>query len=133
MGLKTSCESCGKLVAGVTAALKNINGRDLCPDCALNPNGVLQYYCPACNMYFPNKAKKGNGWIELILYFFYIAPGIIYSVWRRTGNSDACPKCKSSSLISADAGTHIKCPECAELVKREAKVCKHCGCRLVPQ
>ncbi len=29
--------------------------------------------------------------------------------------------------------THVKCPDCAELVRREARVCKHCGCRLVPQ
>lgn len=29
--------------------------------------------------------------------------------------------------------THVKCPDCAELIKREAKVCKHCGCRLIPQ
>ncbi len=29
--------------------------------------------------------------------------------------------------------THVKCPDCAELVKREAKVCKHCGCKLIPQ
>ena len=29
--------------------------------------------------------------------------------------------------------THVKCPDCRELVLREAHVCKHCGCRLVPQ
>lgn len=29
--------------------------------------------------------------------------------------------------------THVKCPDCAELVRKEARVCKHCGCRLVPQ
>jgi energy-converting hydrogenase Eha subunit F len=29
--------------------------------------------------------------------------------------------------------SHVKCPDCAELVKREARVCKHCGCKLVPQ
>lgn len=29
--------------------------------------------------------------------------------------------------------THVKCPDCAELVKREARVCKHCGCKLMPQ
>jgi hypothetical protein len=29
--------------------------------------------------------------------------------------------------------THVKCPDCAELVLKEAKVCKHCHCRLVPQ
>lgn len=27
--------------------------------------------------------------------------------------------------------THVKCPDCAELILIEAKVCKHCGCRLV--
>lgn len=29
--------------------------------------------------------------------------------------------------------SHVKCPDCAELVLKEAKVCKHCGCRLIPQ
>ena len=29
--------------------------------------------------------------------------------------------------------THVKCPECAELVLKEAKLCKHCGTRLIPQ
>lgn len=25
-------------------------------------------------------------------------------------------------------GEHIKCPDCAELILKEAKKCKHCGC-----
>jgi hypothetical protein len=29
--------------------------------------------------------------------------------------------------------THVKCPDCAELVLKDARVCKHCGCRLTPQ
>jgi Na+/melibiose symporter-like transporter len=29
--------------------------------------------------------------------------------------------------------THVTCPDCAELVRKEAKVCKHCGCKLIPQ
>ena len=28
--------------------------------------------------------------------------------------------------------THVKCPDCKELVFKEAKVCKHCGCKLAP-
>lgn len=28
--------------------------------------------------------------------------------------------------------THVKCPDCAELVLKEAKVCKHCGTKLLP-
>lgn len=29
--------------------------------------------------------------------------------------------------------THVKCPDCAELIRKEARKCKHCGCSLVPQ
>ncbi len=29
--------------------------------------------------------------------------------------------------------THVRCPDCKELVHREASVCRHCGCKLVPQ
>lgn len=29
--------------------------------------------------------------------------------------------------------THVKCPDCRELVLKEARVCKHCGCRLIPE
>jgi bacteriorhodopsin len=28
--------------------------------------------------------------------------------------------------------THVKCPDCKELVLKEAKVCKHCRCKLIP-
>jgi hypothetical protein len=133
MGLKASCDSCGRTVAGVFRGLQNVNGKYLCSTCAANPDGVLQYYCTSCNMYFAYTGKKGNGWIELVLYLLYIVPGIIYSIWRRTGYSAVCPKCKSASLISAAAGTHIKCPDCKELVLKDARKCKHCDCTLVPQ
>jgi uncharacterized membrane protein YeaQ/YmgE (transglycosylase-associated protein family) len=29
--------------------------------------------------------------------------------------------------------THVRCPDCKELVHKEARKCKHCGCQLVPQ
>jgi hypothetical protein len=29
--------------------------------------------------------------------------------------------------------THVRCPDCRELVLKDARVCKHCGCRLVPE
>lgn len=29
--------------------------------------------------------------------------------------------------------THVKCPECRELVLKDARKCKHCGSALVPQ
>lgn len=29
--------------------------------------------------------------------------------------------------------THFRCPDCKEFVLKEARVCKHCGCKLVPE
>ena len=29
--------------------------------------------------------------------------------------------------------THVKCPDCRELVLKDARQCKHCGCTLIPQ
>jgi uncharacterized paraquat-inducible protein A len=29
--------------------------------------------------------------------------------------------------------THVRCPECRELILKDARKCKHCGTRLVPQ
>jgi|LakMenEpi03Aug12_release.lakeMendotaPanAssembly.Ray.scaffolds.fasta_scaffold359378_2 hypothetical protein len=28
--------------------------------------------------------------------------------------------------------THLRCPDCRELVRKDAKICKHCHCKLVP-
>jgi hypothetical protein len=29
--------------------------------------------------------------------------------------------------------THVKCPDCREFVLKEATICKHCSCKLIPQ
>lgn len=29
--------------------------------------------------------------------------------------------------------THVRCPDCRELVRMDARKCKHCGITLVPQ
>jgi len=29
--------------------------------------------------------------------------------------------------------SHVRCPECKELVRKDAKVCKHCGTKLIPE
>ena len=47
-------------------------------------------------------------------------------IWANTGNVE-------TPSTSPNGNTHVKCPDCAELVKREAKICKHCGCKLIPQ
>ena len=41
-------------------------------------------------------------------------------------------KAKFSSSLLASPDTHVKCPDCKELILKEARVCKHCGCKLIP-
>lgn len=38
-----------------------------------------------------------------------------------------------SGFVNATPETHVKCPDCRELVIKDARKCKHCGCALVPQ
>lgn len=136
MSLKTSCDGCGQ---GVLGNLTLINGRYLCRECASNPTGVHKYYCNACHNFSPVALRKGNGWIEFVLYLCYFVPGIIYSIWRRSGEPTVCPICRANALISAgsakapvqtvaaESRDEVDCPFCAEKILARAKICKHCG------
>lgn len=100
---------------------------------------MAKYYCNFCQHYTNDANMKGSGWIELVLYLFYIIPGIIYSIWRRSGEPNICPLCNSVGLIPAhlvpieandepeETRDEIECPYCAEKILAKAKICKHCG------
>lgn len=103
--------------------------------------------CRNCGHVGESERKlKGSVIITLILLCAYILPGIIYMVWRRTGLKDRCAKCGSEQVVPQGSPraaalmqgvvspeTHVKCPDCRELVLRDARKCKHCGIALVPQ
>lgn len=60
-------------------------------------------YCPRCK--YQGKAKramKGSFVIELVLWCFFIIPGVIYSLWRLTTKSKVCPDCGEDKLIPHD-------------------------------
>lgn len=42
---------------------------------------------------------NGSILIELILWCFFIIPGVIYSIWRLTSRHAACPKCGAANMI----------------------------------
>jgi len=56
----------------------------------------------------PPKLIRGSGWIEFVLYLFYILPGIIYSIWRRP-NMPVCDACGGRNLVplSSPVGSRI--------------------------
>jgi hypothetical protein len=85
--------------------------------------------------------------IAFFWFFFAVICGIAAARSGRSGFGYFLLACLISPLLCflllvvlgrprADApspDTHVKCPDCRELVLRDARVCKHCGCKLVPQ
>ena len=69
------------------------------------------------------RGRSGIGWGLGALVFSPLLAVIFLMLSRNLSEASDAPH----------PNTHVKCPDCAELVRSEAKVCKHCGCRLVPQ
>lgn len=80
---------------------------------------------------------------HLIFWLLHIA-AVIFGFWALvvtvplhliySSSSDAASEARRSAKANrASPDTHVRCPDCKELVLKEARVCKHCGCKLVPQ
>jgi hypothetical protein len=56
--------------------------------------------CVTCG-YLGNvkKIPKGSLGAEIVLWLFFIFPGIIYSLWRQSTYAEACPQCKSQNVV----------------------------------
>lgn len=69
------------------------------------------------------RGRSGVGWFFLAAVVSPLLAGLLlFALGRGT-----------SSLGGASPETHVRCPDCRELVFKDAKRCKHCGITLVPQ
>lgn len=74
-----------------------------------------------------SKGRSGFGYFLLSLLLSPLIGGLL-----AIGLSDLS-KIAEAEANAPNPKTHIKCPDCKELILKEALVCKHCGCRLIPQ
>lgn len=111
--------------------------------------GDTKRHCTRCGTDAPPRTvTRGSIFIEILLWLCFLVPGLIYSIWRLTTRHQACAACGSPELVPmgspaamgatgghvlATPETHVKCPDCRELVLKDARKCKHCGTALVPQ
>ncbi len=79
----------------------------------------------ACAIVASAKNRSAFGWFFLGLFFSLISLIVVIALPSKVEPVQAAP--------GPTPETHVKCPDCRELVLRDARVCKHCGCRLVPQ
>lgn len=49
------------------------------------------------------QVTRGSIWIEIILWCFFILPGVIYSLWRLTTRKQACTACHGEALVPPDS------------------------------
>jgi membrane protein implicated in regulation of membrane protease activity len=76
----------------------------------------------ACGIVAASKGRSLIGWLLLGALFSvlaFIVVAVMPALKRNAGEPDP--------------DTHVKCPDCRELVRMDARKCKHCGCSLVPQ
>jgi hypothetical protein len=60
--------------------------------------------CSQCGYVGNTKSDTpGNILIEILMYFFFIIPGLIYSIWRLSARKRVCGSCGSPNLIPVDS------------------------------
>ncbi|MCE2926180.1 MAG: hypothetical protein LW823_00825 [Rickettsiales bacterium] len=63
-----------------------------------------EWLCKTCGYSGLRKNKRpGNVVIEIILWLFYIIPGLIYTIWRISAQYYVCPKCEGKEMIPLDS------------------------------
>jgi len=56
--------------------------------------------CTQCGTVgFMKQYTKGSMLTEIVLWLFFLLPGLIYSLWRATTNYWGCPQCASPNVI----------------------------------
>jgi hypothetical protein len=63
-----------------------------------------RFVCIVCGSTFDRAERitKGSFLIEVLLWLFFIIPGIIYGIWRLSSRYDACPACGASNFVPTD-------------------------------
>ena len=70
---------------------------------------MSQLICPNCGTIGnPKKHTKGSFIIEIVLWLFFIIPGVIYSFWRLTTRKKKCRSCGAENMVPLNSPVGIK-------------------------
>ena len=71
-----------------------------------------------------SKGRSGFGWWLLAMLISPLLALILVLVF---------PAINAADGQAPTPETHVRCPDCRELVLKDARVCNHCDCKLTPQ
>lgn len=77
-----------------------------------------------------SRGRSHFGWLLLSLALSPVIGLILVLVLPAQGDA-VVGRDESGQVITAK--THVRCPDCRELVRADARKCKHCGIALIPQ
>jgi predicted RNA-binding Zn-ribbon protein involved in translation (DUF1610 family) len=100
-------------------------------------------YCLDCG--FAGEPKwhtPGTLGMEICLWLLFVAPGVIYTLWRHFASRQACPKCGSKHIVPTDsalaqavirrlspteARSQWFCMACGKPIFSEGSLCDRCA------
>lgn len=86
---------------------------------------IWLFFAVLVGIYASRQGRSGLGWFLLATV---ISPLLAILLCLALGPLKT--SAETPGMPSPD--THVKCPDCRELVLRDARVCKHCGAKLIP-
>ena len=91
---------------------------------------VLSLVIPGAGQIYKGQIFNGLFWLLCVVigYAMFVFPGVLLHVFCIIGaysGKSAAPTAKTQ-----DQDDRVKCPDCRELVMKDARKCKHCGCHI---
>lgn len=89
--------------------------------------------------FYLGKPLWGLTYLVMCWTFIPALFGVIEGIWLLSMNeADFQQRYGDSEFALTAEGvatpkTHVRCPDCRELVRKDARKCKHCGTALIPQ
>lgn len=68
------------------------------------------------------RGRSGFGWFILACLISPLVAGVFLLLMTN----------KAAERGRPHPSTHVKCPDCKELILKDARVCRFCGCKLAP-
>jgi hypothetical protein len=78
----------------------------------------------AIGVWASKKGRSGFGWFVFSVLLSPLIGGVCVAI-----ASDETAEAQEKAMSHL---THVRCPDCRELVRKDARKCKHCGTQLVP-